>query len=293
MKIPTGNIIWLASYPKSGNTWFRAFYTNLIQNKDAPVNLNELGPRYMAASRSLFDDYTGIESSDLSRNEIEQLRPLVYETISRVEGKNGNPIYMKIHDAFTVTDEGKPIVSLEATEGAIYFLRNPLDVAVSFAHHSACDIDTIIERMADKSYCFCPWPNRLVNQFSQWLSSWSTHVTSWVEGLEGRLHLMRYEDMVLKPLETFTDAVRFAQLPDNPARIQKALIFSNIKKMQEQEKSFGFKEKYYKAKNFFRKGEIGSWRKVLTDRQVQRIIHDHHIVMKRFGYLNDKYEPLF
>jgi len=123
--------------------------------------------------------------------------------------------------------------------------------------------------------------------------SWSGHVTSWVEGLGARLHLMRYEDMALTPLETFTRAVRFAQLPDDPARVQKALRFSDIRELQKQEQTHGFKEKHHKAGTFFRKGKTGSWREVLTDRQVQRIIHDHRAVMKRFGYLGDHDEPLF
>jgi hypothetical protein len=288
-----GNIIWLASYPKSGNTWFRVFYTNLVRDLDTPVSVNELEPRLIAASRTHFDDYTGVESSDLSRDEIERLRPRVYEIISRVEGTDENPIFMKIHDAFTRTGDGRPLVSPQATQGAIYFLRNPLDVAVSFAHHSACDIDTIIGRMADESSCLNDRPDRIGNQFRQRLLSWSNHVTGWVDGLGARLHLMRYEDMVRAPLDTFTSAVRFARLPDEPARIQKALRFSDIRELQRQEQAHGFKEKSQLAKSFFRKGKTGSWREVLTDRQAQRIIDDHRIVMKRFGYLNDQDEPVY
>lgn len=293
MESCNGNIIWLASYPKSGNTWFRAFYTNLISDKDTPASLNELKPSLIASGRSPFDDYTGVESSDLSREEIERLRPRVYETLSRVEGKGGEPVYIKIHDAFTRTSDGSLLVSPQATRGAIYFLRNPLDVAVSFAHHMACDIDTVINRMADETYCLNTSTNRLSNQFSQRLLTWSNHVTGWVDGMRGYLHLMRYEDMVRSPLETFTAAVRFVQLPDNQDRIQKALQFSDIRKLQRQEQAHGFKEKYSKADSFFRKGKVGSWRGVLTGRQVQQIIQDHRIVMKRFGYLNDNDVPLF
>lgn len=288
-----GTIIWLASYPKSGNTWFRAFYTNLIRDEDTPASLNELEPSLIASGRSYFDDYSGVESSDLSRDEIERLRPRVYETLSRVEGKDGEAIYIKIHDAFTRTSEGRLLVSLKATRGAIYFIRNPLDVAVSFAHHMACDIDIIIGRMADKTYCLNEATDRLGNQFRQRLLSWSDHVTGWVDGMGARLHLIRYEDMVRVPIETFTAAVHFAQLPEDPARIQKALRFSDIRELQRQEQAHGFKEKFPKADSFFRKGKTGSWREVLTDRQVQRIIQDHRVVMKRFGYLNDNDEPQF
>lgn len=293
MEIQNGGIMWLASYPKSGNTWFRAFYTNLIRDLDTPVSIDELESRYLSASRRLFDDYAGVESSDLTQDEIERLRPRVYETICRVEGKKENPIFMKIHDAFTRSSDGTLLISSLATRGTIYLLRNPLDVAVSFAHHNACDIDTMIRLMSDESYCLCPRSDRLVNQFRQRLLSWSAHVTGWVDSLGTRLHLMRYEDMVHNTLETFTNAVHFAQLPDDPVRIQKALRFSDIRELQRQEQAHGFKEKSTKADTFFRKGETGSWRYVLTDRQAQQIINDHRIAMKRFGYLNEKDEPLF
>lgn len=289
----TGNILWLASYPKSGNTWFRAFLTNLIHDRDTPANLNELEPSIIASGRSYFDNYTGIESSNLLQNEIERLRPRSYETISRVIGNNGEPIYIKIHDAFTQTHDGEPLISMKATRGAIYFLRNPLDVAVSFAHHMACDIDTIISRMGDSTYCLNDSTNHLGNQFRQRLLSWSEHVTGWVDSMGANLHLMRYEDMVRAPIETFTAAVRFAHMPDESGRIQKALHFSDISELQKQEQIHGFKEKSQAADSFFRKGKTGSWKETLTVCQVQRIIQDHRIVMKRFGYLNDNDEPVY
>lgn len=283
-------IIWLASYPKSGNTWFRVFYTNLISGQEAPARIDELEPRLMACSRTLFDEYAGVNASNLTFDEIERIRPQVYETLVREEKKI---IFMKIHDAYTRTNEGVPLVSQPATRGAIYFIRNPLDVAVSFAHHNACDVQTMIEKMADNQYSFCAWPNRIVSQLRQRLLSWNAHVTSWVDGLGPDLHLMRYEDMVLSPVETFSGAVRFARLTDDPKRIQKALAFSDIGELQRQEKAGGFKEKHSKASSFFRKGTIGAWRDVLTRDQVKRLIDDHRDVMKRFGYLNDNDEPVF
>jgi hypothetical protein len=285
-----GNIIWLASYPKSGNTWFRAFYTNLTSGKDRPAGINELEPKLMASSRQLFDQYSGIESSDLKPSEIDCLRPRVYETLSMGQTES---VLIKVHDAFTLTVKNEPMISLKATGRVLYFLRNPLDVAVSFAHHNACSIDHIIERMGDERYCLCCKKGKIVNQLRQMLSSWSGHVTGWMEGLGSLVHIVRYEDMVMDTIPTFTAAVRFAGFPDDPIRIEKALDYCRIDELQKQEKAVGFKEKTRKSESFFRKGAVGSWREALTDTQVLRIIRDHREVMKRFGYLNDNDEPVF
>lgn len=289
----TGRIIWLASYPKSGNTWFRVFLTNLLRNTETPADLNDLETSLIASGRKLFDLHTGVESSDLTWDEIERLRPSVYEAISRESETRDDQVFMKIHDAFTRTCDGSPLVSRKATRCALYFLRNPLDVAVSFAHHMACDIDHAIDNMADESHSLNQARNRIGNQFRQRLLSWSGHVTSWVDGLGPALHLIRYEDMIRSPLSTFTLAARFAQVPGDGDQIKKAIAFSDIRELQQQERDRGFKEKSQKAASFFRKGTLGSWRESLSPEQVRRIIGSHHTVMKRFGYLDANDEPVF
>jgi hypothetical protein len=77
-----GNITWLASYPKSGSTWFRVFHANLVRDGDEPVSINELDDTLHAGSRALFDETTGVEASDLTADEIDRLRPRVYEEVS-------------------------------------------------------------------------------------------------------------------------------------------------------------------------------------------------------------------
>ncbi len=289
----SGNILWLASYPKSGNTWFRVFLTNLIRNSDEPADLNSLEPARIASSRTLFDEHAGVESSDLTEDEIERLQSRVFEAVSVKNENCAEPVVMKIHDAFTLNSKGEPLVSPKATRKALYLIRNPLDVAVSYAHHVACHIDTAIEHMADETHFFNQSKKRINNQFRQRLLSWSRHVESWVDGLGPYIHLLRYEDMIRAPLETFTRAVRFAQLPDDAKRIQKAILFSDIRELQRQEKTRGFKEKSPKASSFFRKGTCGSWRESLTPEQALRIIEKHRTVMRRFGYLDNNDEPVF
>ena len=76
-------IIWLASYPKSGNTWFRVFLTNLLRDADTPASINELESTPIASARGIFDNNIGFEASDLTADEIDRLRPELYRPSGR------------------------------------------------------------------------------------------------------------------------------------------------------------------------------------------------------------------
>lgn len=285
-----GGIIWLASYPKSGNTWFRVFLTNLQGDMESPAEINKLNSTPIASARGIFDDTAGFESSDLTADEIEQLRPEVYEHLAANAKKT---LFMKVHDAYTFVAEGVPLFPAKATTGVIYIMRNPLDVAVSFAHHSGCNYDKSIANMADDKHVFCGKKKRLYNQLQQRLLSWSNHVLSWLDAPGVDICILRYEDMKQNSLETFEKAVKFVGLDYGRDEIQKAIELSSFEELQRQEKEKGFKEKSAASEAFFRKGKIGSWREELNPEQVKRIISDHGAVMKRLGYLDDDGETIF
>lgn len=276
-------IIWLASYPKSGNTWFRVFLTNLLRDADTPASINELESTHIASARGVFDSNMGFEASDLTADEIDRLRPELYMHLAE---NSEEQLFMKIHDAYTDVADNMPLIPLAATAGALYFIRNPLDVAVSFAHHNGSDHDTSIARMADDAFAFCGKSDRLHNQLRQKLLSWSNHILSWVDSAPFPVCLLRYEDMKSQPMETFTKAVRFAGLDHTREQIQKAIDFSLFEVVQQLEEAEGFREKSPSSSRFFRKGEIGSWREELTEEQARQIVHDQREVMRRFGYLD-------
>ena len=283
-------IVWLASYPKSGNTWFRVFLTNLQRQADTPANINALNTTPTASSRRLFDQTVGYESSDLTLDEVDRLRPWVYEHLAATMPET---LYMKVHDAYTMTTTGEPLFSAAATRGALYFLRNPLDVCVSCAHHMACDVETVLQAMSDDNCALDAQTNRLPPQLRQRLLSWSRHVLSWIQETPFPVLVVRYEDMHQCPLETFTRAAIFAGLQHDRQRVVRALHQSSFAELQKQESAHGFQEKPTRAAAFFRQGTIGSWRQCLTQDQVQRIICAHRLVMQRFGYLTTADEPVF
>ena len=279
------NIVWLASYPKSGNTWFRSFLANLLHENEDPADINKLGGGPIFSARPLFDNSLGIQSSDLLADEIDQLRPDVYNELSK---NTTDTVFIKAHDAYTYLKDNKPLFPTEASKGAIYLLRNPLDVAPSFANHSTCDIDKIILSMNDESDSFCGHSGNIANQLRQQLLGWSGHVKSWQNAKEIDVHFIRYEDMKLKPLETFREAIKFAGLNHTDTEILQALDACSFDKLQAQEEEKGFREKAAKVASFFRKGEVGSWQDSLNLNQAQTLIENHKEMMKQFNYINEQ-----
>jgi hypothetical protein len=283
-----GGIYWLASYPKSGNTWFRAFLQNLRNDSHTPVDINELSTGLIASARVWLDEVLGFDTAELSADEIELLRPYVYQW-SLEDDQVG---YHKIHDAYTLTSECQPIVSKTGTLGALYIIRNPLDIVSSLANHNSVSIDQAIEQMASQNYALSNSKKGIGSQVKQNIYSWSEHVLSWVEEPSLSCLTIRYEDMSSSPIESFTKAAQFLGLPNDPGRIAKAVEFSSFKELAEQEKKGGFKETPIKTTRFFREGKSGGWRSELTGAQIDKVVASHNLVMRRYGYLNNKGEPI-
>ena len=279
-------ICWLASYPKSGNTWLRALLTNYRRNGDEPAAINDLDGGWTGLLRETFDECTGLESADLTPLQIEHYRPAMYECLAAASVET---LFLKIHDAYSCNAGGEPIVSKQATAGVIYMIRNPLDVAVSYAHHRHEAVDDTI-RIMSLNDAVLAGSSRPSNQLPQTVRSWSSHVTSWVDQPGLNVHVVRYEDLMQRPVAGFAGVIRFAGLDVDPDRLHKAVAFSSFARLQSQEAAHGFAERQPSAVSFFRRGRVGSWRESLTTAQARQLIADHRIVMHRFGYLSDSDE---
>jgi len=277
------NLNWLASYPKSGNTWFRVILGNLLSSNDKPLDINNLSTGVVhAASRCLIDEFAGIATSELDLQQIVTLRTGVYETLSNTSEEN---ILLKIHDANSMMAVDKSLIPESVTTGVVYLIRNPLDIAVSLAHHEAVSVDRAIDCMLDPEYVFSSNENRLIPQLPQYLSDWSGHVNSWINSEHLSVHTIRYEDMLYNTSESVTKALKFLGLEFTEELLQRAVEFSRFERLQKQEEENGFVEKKPASRSFFRKGEEGDWKNVLSNAQTKRIIKACESAMQQFGYL--------
>ena len=273
-------IIWIASYPKSGNTWCRAFIANLLDGGDAPVSINDLHTIPTAASRELIDAALGISSCDLTVGETHRLRPRVYEQLAS-ESPNGK--FIKIHDALSTNGDSASVVPMKATAGALYVVRNPLDVAVSLAHHEGRSVDAIIDEMGSEQHTIGGSPEQYSPLVPQQVGSWSSHVESWLDS-QLKTFVIRYEDALDQPFELFLRVARFCGLPDDHERVRRAVEFSSFDELKGQEHEHGFAERSQRSRSFFRQGNAGGWKDVLSTAHVDRLLRGHGRVMERVGY---------
>ena len=277
-----GNIVWLASYPKSGNTWIRAFLANLIANKSAPVTLDELA-RYCddEARPELFSAVAGKPSTDLSPGEIAEIRPRVHALIAaNARGTR----FVKTHNYNGALD-GHPLHNAEVTAGAVYVVRNPLDVAVSMTHHFGLTVDEAIERLGNDEVATA----NDAMFVTQLLGSWSFHVRSWAGLASERILIVRYEDLLEKPAKHFAKVAKLVGMGQDRARIDRAIRHAGFGTLSSLEKKHGFVEASDKATRFFRTGRMNQWREALGRGQVQRIVDAHREQMARFGYVPNGY----
>jgi aryl sulfotransferase len=288
--------IWLASYPKSGNTWLRMLIANLSAQDDKPVDINDLPERGgIASARGPFDYLLLIDSGLLTHDEADSLRRRVYEALARGaeddeydKPKDLPPVrFVKAHDAYTFTPKNEPLLAgARGADGAIVIVRDPRDVAPSLANHMGGNIDDAITFMSDRDAGFCAGSKRLGNQLRQKLPGWSGHIASWLDQSDIPVHLIRYEDMKADTFGTLSRALAFADRAATDEEMRRAVSSADFAQLQEQERGNGFREapRPWSGGNFFRRGEAGGWRNELTVEQVERIESEHAPMMRRLAY---------
>jgi hypothetical protein len=272
-----GRIIWLASYPKSGNTWMRAFLHNLLRNPKDGYDINRLGEfSYSDSTMHYFQAYLPKPWQEWTDVEIMETRRNVQQDLTRL---SPDDVFVKTHNAH-VEHSGLPLIHMDLTAGAIYIVRNPLDVCISLADHYGCSIDDAIHMMNAPATGTLT-VDHLVFEIHR---DWSTHVYSWTNQPGPWLHIVRYEDMLKKPKVSFGRVARFLGLNPERPRLERAIQLSSFNQLRAQEDTRGFRERSHKAEKFFRVGKSGQWRSTLSKPQIDRVVETHKVQMERFGY---------
>jgi len=267
-------LVWLASYPKSGNTWMRVLLRNLMKAGDQPADINRLASAETLISRWRFDDDLLVDSDMLTWRELERLRPLQYDFAA---AGLAEPFFCKTHDSFRGRS-GEPALGIGA-RAAIYLVRDPRDIAVSLCHHAGLSLAAAIENMTDATF----WSGGGM-QVPYLQGDWAGHVLGWTAQRQLDIKIVRYEDLRQDTAAKMRETVTFLGARATAAEIDRAVGHSSLEELRRQEEAKGFRESRPGQHRFFRSGRSGEWRDVMSASQVRSIEERCGPVMTDLGY---------
>ncbi len=272
-----GKIIWLASYPKSGNTWMRTFLHNLLRDPTEGYDINKIND--FSFSDSTIEIYKPFLTKSWDEWTIGEIANTRWQAQRYVCSLRLDDTFVKTHNAL-IEYMDKPLIYPEFTAGAIYIVRNPLDVVISLSHHYVVPIDDAITILNNPDNGTAG-DSRMVYEIHR---SWDLHVESWTNRVVPGMMVVRYEDMLAQPRQTFGKVTKFLGVKPTAERLQRAIANSSFDKLRSQEDEKGFVERPANAERFFRVGKADQWRGLLTPEQIERVVEANKISMKKFGY---------
>jgi hypothetical protein len=280
-----GQIYWIASYPKSGNTWVRAFLTTLILGSAEPDYLNRVSG--FAPDDNLgpfFQPFLKVPIHKATLEELAAARPHAHRAMAAA---SEGVVFLKTH-SMVARHLGAPTITADASAGAIYIVRNPLDIVVSYSEFRNRSIDQTIA-LLNANGRILPRPAFGSYNIS---GSWTEHVESWTRHAHDALAVVRYEDMLESPAPTFRRLVRFLQMEVGEPAVDAAIERTSFAALKSAEQQGGFGERPTLTGRFFRAGTSGQWKSRLSIEQISRVVRANAEQMRRFGYWEADFDAL-
>ena len=279
-------IVWLASYPKSGNTLLRSFISSYFFTKYGTFNFEILKKIPLFPSDFFFNELKldTLNELELIKNYINAQKKLNEKNLKKtIQFLKTHSSFFKINN-YNFTDS-------ENSLGAIYVVRDPRDVAISFANHMSLSLDEAAKRLIYESGTI-----NKKTKIKTYVGSWGFNYNSWKKIGNEKLLLLKYEDLISKKEQTIKKILNFlenltnAQFNIDEKKIKNIISSTSFEKMQETEKKEGFFEaakdpQTGQVKKFFKSGTNNQWKKIL-DLKNKNIIEDKFKKeMSELGYL--------
>lgn len=271
------HIVWIASYPKSGNTWCRIFLARFLFGIQ---NINDISiPIY--SSKNFLEKESDFDISEISNDDLHQLR---LEVFANYRTSNQELFPVKIHDSFQEKYGTMPFLPFNQSKAVIYLVRNPFDLAVSFSRHLGVNIQKTISIMNNENYRLSIPTKKYLTQMPQLLNTWSNHVQGWLEQNKIPLLWIKYEQLIAQPYVEFAKILDFLKLPYTDEKLHDAIQFASFENLSSQEKKHGFIEKSIHSDTFFHTGKSYYFKNHLTQTQIKTIFNHHYKMIKYLKY---------
>ena len=282
-------IIWLASYPKSGNTYLRAFLSAYYFSKNGEFDFSQISNIDQFPHEKFFKEKVN-SIAEASK----QWVPMQKEI-----NKDRRIRFFKTH-SFLGNYQGNQFTTTETTLGAIYIVRDPRNVLTSLKNHYSFDDDEALKMITDKTRSLMS--NNGSHASLTYISSWAENYLSWFKNNQFRRIFVKYEDLLNNKYETFRDIIVFTNTlmnnveGVNKSKLQKAIETTNFNVLKKKEISETFDGSESSFKNwrnfhsenknlFFNLGPENNWKKILKTEISNKIVNSFEKEMKELNYL--------
>ena len=282
--------IWLASYPKSGNTLVRALLASYFFSKDGNFNFEIIKNIKQFPNSELFENM-GVDiknEEDVIKNYIR-----AQESIN----KKNSVQFLKTH-SYLFNINNNHFTDLKNTLGAIYIVRDPRNVVTSYAHHNAISLSEAVFQLTNSIHLGGNLSSKKTSDRTKvYLGSWNSNFNSWKSFKEpGKYLLIKYEDLINNKKETFLKILEFiyklqkAKFVIDEIKLENTMISTSFENMQNLEKEKGFIESKIDLKTgkkipFFNLGAKNRWEKSLDPNIRKQIENSFEKEMKELNYL--------
>jgi hypothetical protein len=280
-------IIWITSYPKSGNTYLRSFLSSYYFSNNGKFDFNQL-----------------LNIHQFPNIKFSKIKPTSKEEASRYWIFNQNNFFDKNKLNFVKTHncllpfKGNEFTSKNETIGAIYIVRDPRNVITSVTHHYSLNYEKALENMLDEN------SSLLEKSFDQdfsnftYLNSWSNHYKSWKNNSKFETLFIKYEEIennkeeIFKKIIFFIEKVSKKNSKFNEKKFLNSIKSTNFSNLKNKELNEGFEESVYSSKigkkvNFFNLGFNNRWQKLLPLDIKKKVNEKFKENLKELNYLNE------
>jgi hypothetical protein len=279
-------IVWIASYPKSGNTWVRSLLSSYLYSNDGIFNFDLLKEIRQFPSKSFFNTFLN-DFSDIKK--VSNFWIAAQDKINLIKDKT---TFLKTHSSLC-TLENNPFTNKINTKAIIYIVRDPRNLITSISNHYS--------QTQEESFNFMINKNKMIMD-DDWggkdfgvatvLGSWVDHYKSWTNTKIAPLIVIKYEDLINDTINTFEKILNFLNklidIKIDKKKITNVVGSCEFEILSNKEKKEGFFEsisKNDKKVSFFFLGKKNNWKDLLNPEIEKKIRSTFQNEMLQLKYI--------